>query len=160
MQPHQHQTRAEAAVRNLGARASAVEIDLGKIPLLTNLRRFRQSIGIVSAKLISFERQINNRRTGRYERHISLSKYIASSHEEGRQYSWGGGNVRTAVCSFCLPMKSLPSILGKSVGQGVFFLAARYLCPSYLCTGEDGEKRVLVESYRVRPFHRRDDGVE
>ena len=49
--PHQHQARPEAAVRNFGAWAAAVEVDLGKIPLLAHLRDFRQSVGIVPAEL-------------------------------------------------------------------------------------------------------------
>lgn len=48
---HQHQTRPEAAVRNLRARAAAVEVDLGKTPLLTHLGDFRQRVGVVPAKL-------------------------------------------------------------------------------------------------------------
>lgn len=49
--PHQHQTRPEAAIRHFRARAAAVEVDLGKLPLLAHLRDLRQSVGIVAAKL-------------------------------------------------------------------------------------------------------------
>lgn len=48
---HQHQTRTEASIGNLGARAAAVEVDLVVRPLFAYLRGSRKVVRIVSSQL-------------------------------------------------------------------------------------------------------------